>query len=61
VEVNLLEYVAGKRFAIDTVGTVLQDRQWQRVEVAHLGIAPGAARAVEVVVPRGRRVRGGAG
>jgi hypothetical protein len=53
VQLNLLEYVGGGRYAIDTVGAVVQDHQWQRVEVAHLAHRPGAALAVEVVLPRG--------
>jgi hypothetical protein len=53
VEVNLLEYVGGRRYAVDTVGAVLADRQWQRVEVAHLVHRPGATLAVEILVPRG--------
>ena len=53
VEVNLLEYVGGRRFATDTVGTVLDAGDWQRVEVAHLVHRSGATLAFEVVLPRG--------
>jgi hypothetical protein len=53
VEVTLLEVAGGRRFAADTIGAVLSDRGWQRVEVAHEGQRPGTALAVEVVLPRG--------
>ena len=53
VEVNLLEVVGGKRYATDSIGAVLEPGDWQRVEVAHLAHRPGAALAVEVVLPRG--------
>jgi hypothetical protein len=52
-EVNLLEVVGGRRYATDTVGAALEPGAWQRVEVVHLGHRPGAALAVEVVLPRG--------
>jgi hypothetical protein len=58
VEVNLLEVAGGKRFAVDTVGAVLTDRGWQRLEVAHLVHRPGAALGLEVVLPRGARRAG---
>jgi hypothetical protein len=50
--VNLLESVAGRRYATDTVGTILGGG-WQRVEVAHLAHRPGATLAFEVLLPRG--------
>jgi hypothetical protein len=53
LQVNLLEVVAGKRYAVDTVGAVLSDRRWQRVEVVHLAHRPGATLALELVLPRG--------
>jgi hypothetical protein len=53
MEVNLLEVVGGRRYATDSVGAVLEGGGWQRVEVAHLAHRPGAALAVEVVLPRG--------
>ena len=52
VELNLLEYVQGRRYATDTVGAVLQDRGWQRLQVVHMAHRPGAALAVEVVLPK---------
>jgi hypothetical protein len=55
VEVNLLEVVDRKRFAVDTVGAVLGDRGWQRLEVAHLVHRPGAPLGLEVVLPPGAR------
>jgi hypothetical protein len=53
VEVNLLEVVGDRRYATDSVGAVLEAGGWQRVEVTHLAHRPGAALAVEVVLPRG--------
>jgi hypothetical protein len=53
VQVTLLEVDGGRRFAGDTIGAVLPDRGWRRVEVAHEGQRPGTALAVEVVLPRG--------
>jgi hypothetical protein len=53
VQVTLLEVADGRRFAADTVGAVLVDRRWQRVEVAHQAHRPGTALALEVVLPRG--------
>jgi hypothetical protein len=53
LQVNLLEYVRGKRYATDTVGAVLGAGGWQRVEVAHLVHRPGATLAFEVVLPGG--------
>ena len=53
VMVTLLEVAGGRRGAADTIGAVLLDRGWQRIEVAHEGQRPGAALAVEVVLPSG--------
>jgi hypothetical protein len=53
VQVTLLEVADRRRLAADTVGTVLQAGQWQRVEVAHDAHRAGAALALEVVLPRG--------
>jgi hypothetical protein len=53
VEVTLLELVGGRRFAADSVGAVLIDRSWRRVEVEHRAHRPGSALALEVVLPRG--------
>ena len=53
VEVNLLEVVGGRRYATDSVGAVLESRDWQRVEVTHLAHRPRATLAFEVVLPRG--------
>jgi hypothetical protein len=53
VQVTVLELADGRRLAADTVGAVLRDRQWQRVEVTHDAHLPGAALALEVVLPRG--------
>ena len=53
VQVTLLEVMGGRRLAADTVGAVLPDRGWRRVEVTHDAHLPGAALAIEVVLPRG--------
>jgi|RhiMethySRZTD1v2_1073278.scaffolds.fasta_scaffold296082_2 hypothetical protein len=53
VLVTLLEVAGGRRGAADTIGAVLTDGGWQRIEVAHEGQRPGAALAVEIVLPRG--------
>jgi hypothetical protein len=53
VQVRLLEVDGGRRYAADTVGAVLLDQSWQRVEVTHEGQRRGALLAVEVVLPRG--------
>jgi hypothetical protein len=53
VQVTLLEVAGGRRFAADTIGALLPDRGWRRVEVAHEAQRPGTALAVEVVLPRG--------
>ena len=53
VQVTLLEVAGGRRFAADTIGALLPDRGWRRVEVAHEAQRPGTALAVEVVLPHG--------
>jgi hypothetical protein len=53
LQVTLLEVAAGRRVASDTIGAVLGDAGWSRVEVAHEAHRPGTALAVEVVLPRG--------
>ena len=53
VQVTVLELAGDRRLAADTVGAVLLDRRWQRVEVTHDAHLPGAALALEVVLPRG--------
>ena len=53
VQVTVLELADDRRLAADTVGAVLLDRRWQRVEVTHDAHLPGAALALEVVLPRG--------
>jgi len=56
---NLLEYVNGKRLAVDTVGAVLGGAGWQRIEVDHLTHLPRARLAMELVasgLPLGSRV-----
>jgi len=53
LQVSLLEVAGGRRVAFDTIGAVLTDARWLRVEVAHEAHRPGTALAVEVVLPRG--------
>ena len=53
VQVTLLEVAGGRQLAADTIGAVLQQGEWQRVEVAHDAHRAGAALAVEVVLPDG--------
>lgn len=53
VQVTVLELADGRRLAADSVGAVLLDYRWQRVEVTHDAHLPGAALALEVVLPRG--------
>jgi hypothetical protein len=53
VQVTLLEVAGGRRLAADSVGAVLQDQMWLRVEVAHDAHRHGASLAVEVVLPHG--------
>jgi hypothetical protein len=52
VEVRLLELVDGARYASDTVGVVLADTRWRRIEVVHTAHRTGARLSVEVVAPR---------
>ena len=54
VVVTLLEVAGGRRGAADTIGTVLLDRGWQRIEVAHEGQRPGAAWPSRSCSPAGR-------
>jgi hypothetical protein len=53
VEVTLLEVAGGRRYAADTVGAALPDRDWRRVEVTHQAHLRGTVLALEVVLPRG--------
>lgn len=53
LQVSLLEVAGGRRVAFDTIGAMLTDPGWRRVEVAHEAHRPGTALAVEVVLPRG--------
>ena len=53
LQVSLVEVAGGRRVAFDTIGAVLTDPGWRRVEVAHEAHLPGTALAVEVVLPRG--------
>ena len=53
LQVSLVEVAGGRRVAFDTIGAVLIDARWLRVEVAHEAHRPGTALAVEVVLPRG--------
>jgi hypothetical protein len=48
VEVELIELVRGRRFAVDKVGTILDGVSWQRLEVAHDGHRTGNVLALEV-------------
>ncbi len=49
VAFNLLEYVHGRRFAVDTVGAVLADTAWERVEVEHFTHVPNTTLGLEIV------------
>ena len=52
VEVRLAEVVAGNRLAAtDTVGVVLTDTAWRRVEVSHTAHGEGAQLSLQVVAP----------
>jgi hypothetical protein len=51
--VTLLEVAGGRQVAGDTVGAVLEDPNWRRIEVAHEAHLPGTALALRVVLPRG--------
>jgi hypothetical protein len=52
VEVSLLEVASGSRLATDTVGVVLTDTLWRRIEVTHVAHREGATLAIELVAPR---------
>jgi hypothetical protein len=52
LQVSLLEVAGGRRVAFDTIGAVLTDAGWRRVEVAHEAHRPGTALALEIVLPR---------
>jgi len=51
VQVNLVEYVDGGRFAVDSAGTVLRGTSWHRIEVEHYLHRDRSRLAVEVVLP----------
>ena len=51
VQVNLFELRGGKRFAVDTVGAIVQAGEWQRLDVSHDTHRPGATLAVELLAP----------
>ena len=53
VQATLLEVAGGLVLAASSVGAVLQDQEWRRVEVAHDAHRHGASLAVEVVSPAG--------
>jgi len=49
ITLNLLEYVNGKRFAVDTAGAVLGGSGWQRLQVDHVTHLPKARLAMELI------------
>jgi hypothetical protein len=49
VELNLVEYVGGRRLSTDVAGHVLPDTEWQRIEVEHVTHEQDADLAVEIV------------
>ena len=51
VQVNLFELRGGKRFAVDTVGAIVQAGEWQRLDVSHDTHRPGTTLAVEILAP----------
>ena len=51
VQVNLVEYVDGQRYAIDSAGTILRDTGWRQIEVYHYLHRTGSRLAVEIVAP----------
>jgi hypothetical protein len=51
VQVNLFELRGGKRFAVDTVGAIVQAGEWQRLDVSHDTHRPGATLALELLAP----------
>jgi hypothetical protein len=48
VRVDLVEESAGRRYAVDTAGAVLQGQRWEPLEVRHVTHRPGAALAIQV-------------
>ena len=50
VQVNLVEYVQGRRYSVDTGGVVL-GAGWDRLEVAHVVHRPGSRLGVEILAP----------
>jgi Carbohydrate binding domain len=51
VQVNLFELRGGKRFAVDTVGAIVQAGEWQRLDVSHDTHRAGATLALELLAP----------
>jgi hypothetical protein len=51
VEVRLAEVVAGTRLATDTVGVVLTDTAWRRVDFSHAAHSEGARLSLQIVAP----------
>jgi hypothetical protein len=51
VQVNLFELRGGKRFAVDTVGAIVQAGEWQRLDVSHDTHRPGTTLALELLAP----------
>ncbi|HEV8649455.1 MAG TPA: hypothetical protein VG276_08615 [Actinomycetes bacterium] len=51
VQVNVVEYVDGRRFAVDSAGTDLRNTDWRQIEVYHYLHRPGSHLVVEVVAP----------
>ena len=51
VQVNVVELRNGRRFAVDSVGSVLDGVAWRRLEVAHDGHLSGDVLAIEVTAP----------
>lgn len=50
VQLNVLEYVNGRRYATDTGGAVLGSG-WERLEVAHATHRPGSRLGLEILAP----------
>ena len=51
VQVNLFELRGGRRFAVDTVGAIVQAGEWQRLDVSHDTHRPGTTLALELLAP----------
>jgi len=51
VQVNVVEYVDGRRFAVDAAGTTLGSTSWRKLEVYHYLHRVGSKLVVEVVAP----------